>query len=90
MQLHCDRLAQMPSVALIHLINLDWTDTDGKYHQVDQSFVFNSWWRHQIETFSASLAICAGNPPATGEFPAQRSVTRNFDVFFALRLKTVD
>ena len=22
-----------------------------------------SWWRHQMETFSASLAICAGNSP---------------------------
>ena len=46
----------------------------------------NSWWRHQIETFSALLAICAGNSPVTGEFPAQRPVTRSFDVFFDLRL----
>ena len=44
------------------------------------------WWRHQIETFSALLAICAGNSPVTGEFPAQRPVTRSFDVFFDLRL----
>ena len=44
------------------------------------------WWRHQIETFSALLAICAGNSPATGEFPAQRPVTRSFDVFPDLRL----
>ena len=28
-----------------------------------------SWWRHQRETFSASLALCAGNSPVTGEFP---------------------
>ena len=39
-----------------------------------------------METFSASLAICAGNSPVTGEFPAQRPVTRCFDVFFDLRL----
>ena len=26
-------------------------------------------WRHQMETFSALLAICAGNSPAPGEFP---------------------
>ena len=38
------------------------------------------------ETFSALLAICAGNSPVTGEFPAQRPVTRSFDVFFDLRL----
>ena len=45
-----------------------------------------SWWRHQIETFSALLALCARNSPVTGEFPAQRPVTRSFDVFFDLRL----
>ena len=44
------------------------------------------WWRHQMETFSALLAICAGNSPVPGEFPAQRPVTRSFDVFFDLRL----
>ena len=37
-----------------------------------------------METFSAPLAICAGNSPVTGEFPAQRQVTRSFDVFFDL------
>ena len=34
-----------------------------------------------METFSASLAICAGNSPVTGEFPAQRPVKRSFDIF---------
>ena len=37
-----------------------------------------------METFSALLAICAGNSPVPGEFPAQRPVTRSFDVFFDL------
>ena len=45
-----------------------------------------SWWRHQMETFSALLAICAENSPVPGEFPAQRPVTRSFDVFFDVRL----
>ena len=45
-----------------------------------------SWWRHQMETFSALLTICAGNSPVTGEFPTQRPVTRSFDVFFHLWL----
>ena len=45
-----------------------------------------TWWRHQMETFSALLAICAGNSPVPGEFPAQRPVTRSFAVFFDLRL----
>ena len=44
----------------------------------------NSWWRHQMETFSALLAICAGNSPVPGEFPTQRPVTRSFDVCFDL------
>ena len=39
-----------------------------------------------METFSALLAICAGNSPVPGEFTAQRPVTRSFDVFFDLRL----
>ena len=39
-----------------------------------------------METFSALLAICAGNSPVSGEFPAQRPVTRSFDVFLDLRL----
>ena len=38
-----------------------------------------------METFSALLAICAGNSPVHGEVPAQRPVTRSFDVFFDLR-----
>ena len=46
-----------------------------------------TWWRHQMETFSALLALCAGvhqSPPV--EFPSQRPMTRSFDVFFDLRL----
>ena len=45
----------------------------------------DTWWRHQMETFSALLALCAGNSLVTGEFPAERLVTRSFDVFFDLR-----
>ena len=37
-----------------------------------------------MESSSALLAVCAGNSPVTGEFPAQRPVTRSFDVFFDL------
>ena len=40
------------------------------------------WWRHQMETFSALLALCAGNSPVPGEFPTLRPVTPRFDVFF--------
>ena len=44
-----------------------------------------TWWRDEMEASSALLALCAGNSPVTGEFPAQRQVTRSFDVFFDLR-----
>ena len=40
-------------------------------------------WKHFLRS------ICAGNSPATGEFPAQRPVTRSFDVFFDLCLINV-
>ena len=39
-----------------------------------------------MESFSALLALCAGNSPVTGEFSSQRPVTRSFDIFFDLRL----
>ena len=45
-----------------------------------------SWWRHQMETFSALLVLCEVNSPVTGEFPVQMPVTQSFDVFFDLRL----
>ena len=44
------------------------------------------WLRHQMETFSALLALWAGNSPVTGKFPAQRPVTQSFHAFFDLRL----
>ena len=44
------------------------------------------WWRCQIETFSALLAFCEGDPSVTGGFPSLGPVTRSFDVVFDLRL----
>ena len=46
----------------------------------------SSWWRHQMETFSAKLALCAGEFTGPGEFPTQRPVTWSFDVLFDLGL----
>ena len=46
-----------------------------------------AWWRHQMETFFALLAICAENSPVPGEFPTQRPVTRSvFDLRLNKRL----
>ena len=69
---------------------LNWVKTAVPGHSLSQWWLSANWtltwWRHQMETFSAILAICAGNSPVPGEFPAQRPVTRSFDVFFDLRL----
>ena len=43
-------------------------------------------WRHQMEIFSALLALCEGNSPVTGEFPSQRASNAGFDVFFDVNL----
>ena len=52
-----------------------------KIHHIE----IDTCWRHQMETYSASLALCAGNSPAPDEFPAKRPVAQSFDVFFDLR-----
>ena len=46
----------------------------------------SNWRRDQMETFSALLALSAGNSSITSDFPAQRPMTRIFDVFFHLCL----
>ena len=57
---------------------------DSDICQIASSLAYKcyAWWRRQMETFSALLAICAENSPVT----AQRPVTRSFDVFFDLHL----
>ena len=42
------------------------------------------WWRHQVETFPRYWPFRRGISPVSGEFHAQRPVTRSFDVFFDL------
>ena len=49
-------------------------------HNHGQPFLIHFMWRHQMETFSALLAICAGNSPVPGEFLTQRPVTRSLMV----------
>ena len=72
-----------------------WPTTEGSYVVPEAAcrrlgtpaILYWSWWRHQLEIFSAFLVICASNSPVTSEFPAQRPVTRSFDVFFDEPLK---
>ena len=64
-------------------------DTWLKAYSVGHTVIYLScltWWRHQMESFSALLAICAVNSLVTGEFPTQRPVMQSFDAFFDLCL----
>ena len=62
---------------------IQWTTV---YVWSNLTWLAKSWWLHQMETFSALLALCAENSPVTGEFPPHRPETLGFDVFFDLRL----
>ena len=63
-----------------------WNEVSKHVIPILQEWKRFTWWRHQMETLSALLATCVGNSPASAEFPAQRPVTRSFDVFFDLCL----
>ena len=85
-------LARLLPESVVTVFSLNWTlrsiilcDSNQNMTALIQE---NAWWRHQMQTISALLSICAGNSPVpvTGEFPAQRPVTRSFDVFFHLCL----
>ena len=49
-----------------------------------------SWWCHQMETFSVSLALREGNPPVTDGFPQQMPVTQSFDIFLVCAWQTFE
>ena len=49
------------------------------------------WWCHQMEAFSALLALCVGNLPVTSKFPTQRAIHAYSDIFWVwvhISLKT--
>ena len=65
--------------------------TDNDYNtNAHQTRVYIVWDILHIVTSSneksALVALCAGNSPVTGEFPAQMPETRSFDVIFDLHL----
>ena len=61
-------------------LHLGWDPNRLRSSSHDSFVSGDPWWRHEMETFSALLAICSGNSPVPGEFPAQRPVTQNFDI----------
>ena len=83
-----------PNVSRQLLVRKPWSEPtfpNCKFDHTHQVIFKNAClheWRHQMETFSALLVLCAGNSPVNGEFPSQRPVTRSFGVFFDLRLNS--
>ena len=43
-----------------------------------------SWWRYDMKSLSALLALCEGNPPVTGGFPSQRASCVERGLFLAI------
>ena len=61
------------------ILNVDDSDDVSRYlASINES----TWWRHQMEAFSALLALCEGDPSVIDGSPTQRPVTRSVDVFF--------
>ena len=58
-----------------------WSHLLPQYLTYVKEYYEGSWWRYQMETFSALLTLCAGNSPVTGAFPTQRAVTQSFLMF---------
>ena len=60
----------------LNLYRYGVTELSGHWLKLWLAAYSPSWWRHQMETFSALLALCEG------WIPSQRPVTRSFYVFF--------
>ena len=68
----------------IHYLNVSYAQV--YFHSWSVNRWENSWWRHQMDTFSALLALCEGISPVPAEFHSQRPVSWSFGVFFDLCL----
>ena len=49
----------------------DWLTAVLRANRMPGLKVCSSWWRHQMETFSALLALCAGNSPVNSPHKGQ-------------------
>ena len=92
--IHVSRDCFIDNITVFRLLLWKWRNPEGygKYQPLSnhnkplESANRVHMRRHQMQTFSALLALCVGNSLVTGEFPSQRPVTRSSDVFFDLRL----
>ena len=61
--------------------------TESCFHNHSKTQLYSMpWWRHAMETLSASLALCEGNPPVTGGSPHKGPVMTSVDIFFDVNL----
>ena len=51
----------------------------GEFHKI---YAQVRWWRHDMETHSASLALHEGNPLVSGGFFSQGVTNVSFDIYF--------
>ena len=65
-----------PSIVRFHKISF----------AISKDVIWSTWWRHQMETFSALLALCAGNSPVSVNSPHKGQWRGALTFFFDLRL----
>ena len=68
----------------VYVITFVYAFSSLRHVIIDSRHSKKSWWRHQMETFSALLAICAGNSPVPMNSPLKRQW--RFDVCIGLCL----
>ena len=61
----------MASLTVFKYISASTRTTSFSHEYVCDNNRINTWWRHQMETFSALLAICAGNSPVNSPHKGQ-------------------
>ena len=55
-----------------------------QYTEKSNCNILPTWWRHQMETWSALLTICAGNSPVSGEFEFPNTKASNAELWCSL------
>ena len=78
----CCLFGTMPISKPITDLSSHWSSVKHSNISNEDTVVFIPWWRHQMETFSALLALCAGNSHRW--IPIKQASDAEF--FFHLRL----
>ena len=63
-----DNDAKLSCIIVVLVLNAEKLVDNSILWYSDISAWWVAWWRHQMETFSALLAICVGNSPVSGPF----------------------